>query len=79
MTIKIKGYNETKYEAEEKAFEITYSKVADFKVIAGDQAKEIEDNCDEEMVDEYGEYLVITFEDGETSTFRNSHVDLFIV
>lgn len=30
-------------------------------------------------VDEKGEYLILTFENGETSTFRNSLVDMFIM
>ena len=30
-----------------------------------------------DTVDEFEEYLILTFENGETSTFRNSHVDLF--
>ena len=33
--------------------------------------------CAKIFKDAYNEYLVITLENGETSTFCNSHVDLF--
>lgn len=77
MKVIIKGYNEVKWEAEKKAFEIEYDDVKNWKVVGGCWAVEIEKDIDEEMIDEYHEYLVIEFYDGETATFRNSHVDMF--
>lgn len=28
-------------------------------------------------IDEYGEYAILTFMDGSTATYRNSHIDIF--
>lgn len=39
--------------------------------------EEIENFTDANSIDEYHEYLILYFENGETATFRNSHVDLF--
>lgn len=78
MTIKLKGYEETKYIAIEKAFEVEYNNVIGWEVkeIAEEEIlKETDGSC----VDEYNEYLILKFENGETSTFRNSHVDIFRV
>ena len=77
MTVKVKVYNECKYNpTSEKIAEVEYK-------IKGYEVKEIEDaelyamGFDE--TDEYKEYLILTLEDGETATFRNSHIDMFRV
>ena len=36
-----------------------------------------ETHTSEDSIDEYNEYLVLIYTDGEESTFRNSHTDLF--
>lgn len=41
--------------------------------------EQIESETDESGIDECHEYLIIELENGEISTFRNSHVDLFII
>ena len=76
MNLIVKVYNMSKYEAESvKVAETEYKNVSRYEVV------EIADNQVYEMgydeTDEYGEYLILTHENGETSTFRNSHVDLF--
>ena len=78
MQVKVKGYNKTKYIAESKDWEIEYTNVKSWEVKTI-PAEEILKETDESNVDEYNEYLIIYFENGATSTFRNSHVDLFII
>lgn len=60
-------------ELNEKA--VFYDGVIGFEVVGGKEAEEIE--ADSDICDDYHEYLVLYFENGETSTFRNSYVDLF--
>lgn len=76
MKVKVKVYDGVKYwDGTEKVAEVEYD-------IAAYEVKEISDEeigaMGFDTVDEFGEYLILTFENGETSTFCNSHVDLFI-
>ena len=78
MNVKVKLYNGVKYEAiSEKVAEVEYNNIRGYQVVTGDRATEIGLTTDENSRDEYNEYLIITLEDGETSTFCNSHVDMF--
>ena len=78
-TISITVYENTKYIDEEPKAEINYTGVTAWDVIeGGEEAKEIEAWTDDSGVDEYHEYLVLHFNDGTESTFRNSHVDMHI-
>lgn len=80
-TIKLDVYSECKYTASEEVFEnqkvVEYENVIGFEVVAGEQAKEIEAHTDGSCIDDFHEYLVLYFEDGNIATFRNSYVDLF--
>ena len=79
--VKVDVYSECKYTASEKALEnkttIELKYCTGFEVVTGSRAAEIEAHTDGSCVDDYHEYLVLFFEDGNTSTFRNSYVDLF--
>ena len=78
MDVKVKIYNGVKYNKDsEKVAEVEYKNIQSFEVVFGERATEIGFETDENSRDEFNEYLVITLEDGETSTFCNSHVDLF--
>lgn len=58
---------------------VEYTGVIAWDIIeGGKEAEEIEACTDESGIDENHTYLVLHFENGETSTFRNSHVDMFI-
>ena len=83
MNVKVKVYNGVKYNANsEKVAEVEYNNIRGYEVVTGERATEIgletdENSRDEYSRDEYNEYLIITLDDGETSTFCNSHVDMF--
>lgn len=78
MDVKVKIYNGVKYNKDsEKVAEVEYKNIQSFEVVLGERATKIGLETDENSRDEFNEYLVITLEDGETSTFCNSHVDLF--
>lgn len=79
MRVKVKVYDESKYQPNSKKIAETEYDICKFEVVDGELAKEIESMTDEDGKDEYGEYLVLTLKNGETATFRNSHVDLFRV
>lgn len=80
--VELNIYSECKYTASEEVFEnqkvVEYENVIGFEVVAGEQAKEIETHTDESCTDDMHEYLVLYFENGETSIFRNSYVDMFV-
>lgn len=75
MKVKIKGYEQLKWEAMEKAFEIEYE-IESFEIKTISK-EEILAETDGSCVDEYDEYLILHFADGDTATFRNNHVDMF--
>lgn len=79
MKVMVKVYDEVKYSPfSEKVAEVEYDGVKGFDVVSDPAAvDEIESMADAASIDENHEYLVIYFENGETSTFGNSHVDLF--
>ena len=76
MNAKIKVYDRSKYDAENvKVAEVEYRDIIGYKVERIEAAEILAAGFDE--TDEYNEYLILTFENGETATFRNSHVDMF--
>ena len=76
MNLKVKVYDGCKYDAEsKKVAETIYNDVASLEVKAMTDEEIFANGFDE--TDENGEYAIITLADGETATFRNSHVDIF--
>ena len=79
MNVRLKIYDGCKYtNICNKVKEVLYTNIKGFEVVTGERATKIGEETDGNSRDEYNEYLLITLEDGDTSTFRNSHVDLFI-
>lgn len=85
MAIKVRLdiYSECKYKAIEEGhnevFEnaktVEYDGVVGWWVVNGKDA-DIE-NTDGTCIDDYDEYLILDFANGDTATFRNSYVDMF--
>lgn len=75
-------YEECKYTAAEEVFvnckQIKYDNVEYIEIVTGIDAEAIEAETDGSCIDDMHEYLVIHFTDGQTSTFRNSYVDMFL-
>ncbi len=78
MKVIVKIYDEMKYSTESKKVgEIEYD-IEGFKVIGGGaEAQDIEEDLNDDSTDEFHEYLVLDLGNGKTTTFRNSHVDMF--
>lgn len=79
MRVKIKVYDTVKYSPlSEKVAEVEYDGVKGFDIVSDPATvEEIESCADGSCIDDFHEYLILYFENGETSTFRNSYVDLF--
>lgn len=78
MKVLVKVYNDIKYDPKsEKSGEATYNDVVSYEVKEMTDTEIYALGFDE--IDECGEYLILTFADGETATFRNSYTDLFKV
>ena len=76
MDVKVRIYNECKYTlTSKKEAEVEYKGIKGFEVktMTDEEVCKLGFDC----ADEYKEYLIITLNDDETATFRNSHVDMF--
>lgn len=70
----VKLYDGVKYNAETRKIVDVEYEITGFKVVDAEEAGAI----GTDLVDEYNEYLVLYLADGDTATFRNSYVDLFM-
>lgn len=76
MNAMIKVYDGSKYSADsKKVAEVEYNNILGYEVKIIEDSEIYEMGFDE--VDEYKEYLILKFANGETSTFKNSHIDMF--
>ena len=76
MKLKVKVYSGCKYDVKSKKIaETIYNNVTSFEVKVMTDEEIFSNGFDE--TDEYNEYAIITFADGKTATFRNSHIDIF--
>ena len=79
MKVTLKVYDICKYNPESEVIARPEYEIKGFKIVSGGtEAEEIESMTDGSGIDECHEYLVLELENGETSTFRNSHVHMFI-
>jgi hypothetical protein len=79
-TVEIEIHKTVKYfDLSEELDRVSYSDAVAWEIVTGEAAAQIEAESDGSCIDDFHEYLVITFADGETSTFRNSYVDMFII
>ena len=83
--VELKIYKECKYTANKETFkkenriDVIYNYCTGFEIVSGKEAEALEAGTDGSCIDDYHEYLILFFEDGDTATFRNSYVDLFII
>lgn len=78
MNVKVKVYDGFKYdESSKKVAEVEYSNVVSYEILTGERAIQFGETTDEASRDEFNEYLVLHFADGEIAGFCNSHVDMF--
>lgn len=80
VTVEIEVHEALKWEVtQEDEKVVTYSGIKAWSIISDEDAAEIENMTDASGIDEYHEYLVLHFANGETASFRNSHVDMFVM
>ena len=77
MKMNMKLYDKCKYGEDAKVIkDVNITGIASLEV-KEIPASEILRETDGSCVDDYNEYLILTYDNGETSTFRNSYVDVF--
>ena len=79
MRVNIKLYDKCKYHEDSKVIaEVDLTGVVSLEVKEiplSEILKETDGSC----VDDYNKYTILTFENGETSTYRHCYVDVFRV
>lgn len=61
-----------------KKKEVNYTGVKSWTILTSEDEVEVKEIENQGLVDEMHEYLILNFENGDSATFRNSHVDMFI-
>ena len=73
----VKVYDGVKYDIKSEVTNRAEYNIEGYKVVSGGaEAEKIESEYGNDL-DEFHEYLVLDLGNGETATFRNSHVDMF--
>ena len=82
-SVELHMYEDVKYETYaklDKVINYEAGRISSFEVLSGEKAMEFEKEIDESSFDEYHEYLILYFADSDdVASFRNSHVDMFIM
>ena len=82
-SVELHMYDKVKYDADsEMDKKIIYEagRISSFEVLSGEKAEEFEKEIDESSFDEYHEYLILYFAGSDdVASFRNSHVDMFVM
>ena len=79
MKLNIKLYDKCKYEEDAKIIkDVNITDIISLEVVEIPASK-ILTETDGSCVDDYNEYLILTYDNGDTSTYRNSYVDVFII
>lgn len=79
MRMNIKLYDKNKYYEDSKVIaDVDVSGVVSL-VVKEIPKSEILKETDGSCVDDYNKYTILTFENGETSTYRHCYVDVFRV
>ena len=82
-SVMLKVYKDVKYCSSKENLTncktVTYDDCTGYEVVSGKEAEEIEAHTDGSCIDDLHDYLVLYLEGGETATFRNSYVDLFVM
>ena len=77
MKLNIKLFDKCKYEEDAKIIkDVNITGIISLEVVEIPASK-ILTETDGSCVDDYNEYLILTYDNGETSTYRNSYVDVF--
>lgn len=77
MKINIKLYDKCKYLEDSKVIASVDLEGIVSKEVRDIPKSEILKETDGSCVDEYNKYTILTFENGEISTYRHCHVDVF--
>lgn len=79
MKVDVRIYDKCKYEKDSKVYiNVTITNVR--SILVKNVPKRVMLNyTDSDGIDDYDEYLVITYNTGDTSIFRSSYVDVFCV
>lgn len=79
-TVIVKLYNKSKYEANSKKVAEVEYEIVGFGIYNGSDidSDEYDDIVNNDMVDEYDEYLRLWLSHNDSATFRNSHVSMFL-
>lgn len=80
VAVEVEVYDTCKYfglDGKKEYPRVEYKDLDFWEIVDGEDAEKLEAETDGSCIDDFHEYLVLHFVDGDTSTFRNSYVDMF--